>query len=72
MANKTLACQDCGRDFIFTEEEQSYYAERGFQDPKRCKPCREARKRRNPRGGLGGGRRGGGRGPRGSGGYNRW
>lgn len=68
MADKTISCQDCGKEFIFSEEEQNYYAEKGFQDPKRCKPCRMARKRRTPRGG----KRGGERGPRGGGGYNRW
>ena len=71
MADKTIACQDCGNDFVFTEEEKNYYAEKGFQDPKRCKTCRLARKRRNPRGGTGGNRRGGQRGPRRGGGYNR-
>lgn len=68
MADKTLTCQDCGKEFIFTEEEQNYYAEREFQDPKRCKPCRMARKRRNPKGG----RRDQGGGSRRGGGYNRW
>ena len=72
MADKTISCQDCGNEFIFTEEEQNYYAEKGFQDPKRCKPCRMARKRQNPRGGSGGRGRGGGQSSRGSGGYNRW
>ncbi|UCE19558.1 MAG: zinc-ribbon domain-containing protein [Gemmatimonadota bacterium] len=71
MADKTITCQDCDKDFVFTEEEQNYYAEKGFQDPKRCKSCRMARKRRNPKGGMGGDRRGGHRGPRGGGGYNR-
>ena len=68
MAHKTLTCQECGRDFVFTEEEQSFYAEKGFQDPKRCKSCRAARKRRNTRGE----RRDNGRRSGGSGGYNRW
>ena len=68
MADKTISCQDCGREFIFTEEEQNYYTERGYQDPKRCKSCRMARKRQN----AGDGRRGGGRSSRGRGGQNRW
>ena len=71
MPDKTINCQDCGRDFIFTEEEQNYYAERGFQDPKRCKACRMARKRRDFGGGGRGARGGGGRGPRGGGEYGR-
>ncbi|UCE19543.1 MAG: zinc-ribbon domain-containing protein [Gemmatimonadota bacterium] len=68
MADKTISCQDCGREFMFTEEEQNYYTQRGFQDPKRCKSCRNARKRQN----TSGERRSSGRSPRGQGGYNRW
>lgn len=72
MADKTIRCQDCGKDFIFTEEEQNYYTEKGFQEPKRCKPCRMARKRQSTRGSSGGRGRGGGQGFRKGGGYNRW
>ena len=43
--NKTLVCEDCKNEFIFTAEEQEFYASKGFQnEPKRCKPCRDARK----------------------------
>ncbi|MBI3723372.1 zinc-ribbon domain containing protein [bacterium] len=67
--DRTITCSDCNQTFTFTAEEQSFYAERGFQEPKRCKPCRESRKARGPggRGGGGGGGGGGGRdrGPRG-------
>ncbi len=74
MADKTISCQDCGKEFIFTEEEQNYYNEKGFQSPKRCKACRTARNRQNPRSSSGGGRgRSGGQAPRSGGGnYNRW
>ena len=51
MADKVISCNDCGNDFKFSEEEQQYYLEKGFHDPKRCKPCRLARKKRDPRGG---------------------
>ena len=45
MADKTLTCKDCGAEFVFTEGEQQFYAEKGFNnEPKRCKPCREKRK----------------------------
>jgi len=50
MADKTLVCKDCGAEFIFTEGEQAFYAEKGFDnEPQRCKECRIARKnqRRN-------------------------
>lgn len=49
--DKTLTCVDCGADFIFSADEQEFYA--GHQltnEPKRCKPCREKRKSL-PRGG---------------------
>ena len=44
MANKTLTCQDCGNEFEFTAEEQNFFAEKGFGDPKRCQACRSAKK----------------------------
>ena len=28
MADKTLVCKDCGADFVFTEGEQQFYAEK--------------------------------------------
>ena len=40
--DKTLVCQDCGKEFIFTE------GEKGFDnEPKRCVECRRARKANN-------------------------
>ena len=43
--DKTLICKDCGQEFIFTEGEQEFYAEKGFEnEPTRCKDCRVARK----------------------------
>jgi len=45
MADRTLTCKDCGSEFIFTEGEQAFYAEKGFEnDPVRCADCRKARK----------------------------
>ncbi|MCC6278258.1 MAG: zinc-ribbon domain containing protein [Oligoflexia bacterium] len=53
--DKTLACKDCGTDFVFTGKEQEFYAQKGFQnEPTRCKPCRDKRKMSG--GGGGGGR----------------
>ncbi len=68
--DKTLACEDCGSDFIHSAEDQAKYSERGFQnEPKRCRPCREKRRAQSGRGasadGGGGGYGGGG----GGGGY---
>ena len=46
--DKTLVCQDCGKEFIFTEGEQAFYKEKGFDnEPKRCVECRRARKANN-------------------------
>lgn len=43
--DKTLKCQDCGKDFIFTAAEQDFYAEKGFtNEPKRCPDCRKIKK----------------------------
>ena len=36
--DKSLVCQDCGQEFIFTVGEQEFYAEKGFEnEPKRCR-----------------------------------
>ena len=39
---KVLKCRECGRDFLFTPEEQDFYAHRGYGRPRRCKDCRRA------------------------------
>ena len=35
-ADKTLACHDCGAEFVFTAGEQEFFAQKGFSDPTRC------------------------------------
>lgn len=40
----TLICKDCEEEFIFTARDQEFYAEKGFTNPLRCKPCRDKRK----------------------------
>jgi CxxC-x17-CxxC domain-containing protein len=53
MSDKMLTCRDCGAEFVFTESEQAFYAEKGFtNEPSRCPSCRAARK---ASGGGGGG-----------------
>ncbi len=43
--DKTLKCNECGNEFVFTAGEQEFYAARGFEnEPKKCKECRAARK----------------------------
>ena len=43
--DKTLACVDCGSEFIFSAEDQQYHADRGFMnEPRRCRSCRAVRR----------------------------
>lgn len=68
MADKVLTCKDCNTEFVFTENEQAFYKEKGFEnEPQRCPDCRRARKQQrgnnNRGGGFGGGNRNSG---------NRW
>jgi len=43
--NKSLICKDCGNAFDFTVRDQTFYAEKGFEnEPQRCRDCRTARK----------------------------
>ena len=45
MSDKNLVCVDCGAEFVFTQGEQEFYAEKGFSnEPKRCPECRKAKK----------------------------
>jgi len=45
MADKTLVCKDCKAEFVFTEGEQAFYKEKGFEnEPQRCPVCRKAKK----------------------------
>ena len=44
MEDKTIICKECGREFTFTVGEQEFFKERGFQEPERCKECRDKRK----------------------------
>ena len=48
--DKTLVCEDCGKEFIFSVGEQEFYAQKGLQNtPKRCQDCRKARKHKSKR-----------------------
>ena len=44
-----IKCQDCGKIFTFSANEQKFYEEKGFIPPKRCKSCRNARTLRKTR-----------------------
>jgi len=67
--DKMIVCEDCGKEFAHTVEDQKRYAERGFTaDPKRCRECRAIRKEKSTASKAGAGRGPGGGGGR-SGGY---
>ena len=60
LSDMTLACSDCGADFVFTVGEQEFHNSRGFtNNPKRCTSCRNARRGDSSGGGggYGGGQR---------------
>ncbi|MFZ7133539.1 MAG: zinc-ribbon domain-containing protein [Eubacteriales bacterium] len=51
MADRSITCKDCNAEFIFTEGEQQFYKEKGFEnDPVRCPSCRQARKQQKNKG----------------------
>lgn len=51
--DKEITCSDCGQSFVFTDREQAFFQEKGFNPPKRCKTCRD-KKKQDRRGGGGG------------------
>jgi CxxC-x17-CxxC domain-containing protein len=61
---QSLKCADCGTEFPFSAAEQQFYAEKGFQPPKRCRSCRQAAKAGGGSQGRSGGARPGGPGGR--------
>ncbi len=43
--DKSLACKDCSKDFVWTAGEQEFYAQKGFSNPpSRCPDCRKQNK----------------------------
>jgi len=56
--DRNLTCVECGQSFIFSADDQSYHAEKGYtNEPKRCTSCRDARRaNRSNDGGFGGDR----------------
>ncbi|CDG34761.1 hypothetical protein CTHBC1_0083 [Acetivibrio thermocellus BC1] len=62
MADKILTCKDCNAEFVFSEGEQAFYLEKGFQnEPQRCPACRQARKQQRRNNSFSGSNRGFGR-----------
>jgi CxxC-x17-CxxC domain-containing protein len=40
----TIHCIDCSQDFVWTAGEQTFFYDKGLQNPpKRCKPCKQAK-----------------------------
>ena len=63
--DRTLACVDCGAEFIHSAEDQEYYIQKGFvSEPKRCPSCRAARRSMRGEGDGAGHANSGARGPR--------
>jgi len=44
MKDKKLVCVDCHNEFTLTEGEQKFFVDKGYSEPKRCKPCRDIKK----------------------------
>lgn len=44
MQDKKIKCKECGYEFVLTVDDQKWYAEKGFTEPKRCKSCRRLRR----------------------------
>lgn len=43
--DKSIVCKDCGSTFVFSEQEQAFFREKGFEnEPQRCPTCRAAKK----------------------------
>jgi len=45
--DKELTCKECGKTFVWTADEQEFYASKNFlNEPARCPECRAAKKQR--------------------------
>jgi CxxC-x17-CxxC domain-containing protein len=42
--DKNLTCVECNSTFVFSADDQSFHAQKGYTDPKRCTSCRAARR----------------------------
>lgn len=46
MPPRELTCRDCRQPFPFSERDQELWKEKGWNDPVRCRPCRNIAKQR--------------------------
>lgn len=44
MPDQNINCADCGGSFVHSERDQAFYTQKGYTQPKRCKPCRDVKK----------------------------
>ena len=44
-------CVDCPNEFAITVGEQNFFKNKGFELPKRCKPCRDKKRKAREAGG---------------------
>ena len=45
MADMSLNCRDCGKEFIFSDRDQAFFAEKGWNNqPTRCRDCARAKR----------------------------
>jgi len=44
MPGKKLTCSDCKQEFYYDEREATFFKQKGWDDPKRCKDCRKSKK----------------------------
>ena len=51
--DRTITCGDCGQGFTHSADDQEFFAQKGYTDPKRCPNCRQARKSERGEGGGG-------------------
>ncbi len=44
MADETITCKKCGKEFIWTSSEKKFFKEKGFFRPSMCKECKANQK----------------------------
>ena len=42
--DRTLRCSNCGKPFVWSVADQVFYKTQNYDQPKRCKECRQAKK----------------------------
>lgn len=45
--DKNLTCKECENNFLFSADEQKFFAQKGFEnEPARCQDCRKKKRQR--------------------------